>query len=231
MFKAIFFDLDDTLHDHLKPFIDAFHSVFPEYDGMVSLESVYKKFRDFSDILWKSYSSEELTLEELRIQRIALALKSFQVNISTEKARKFQHHYEFTSRCLQLFPQIPELLESLITRGYQLGIITNGPIEHQLSKIEALGLPKYFCMDNIFISDQVGIAKPNPQIFHHAAQKVNLSPKQLVYIGDSWMNDVVGPLEAGWQSIWFNHRERNPETEHQPLKTIWNVSALNDLFL
>ncbi|WP_413409930.1 hypothetical protein [Paenibacillus amylolyticus] len=35
-------------------------------------------------------------------------------------------------------------------------------------------------------------------------------------MGDSWRNDVVGAVDAGWTVIWFNHREALPESDHQP---------------
>lgn len=38
--KAIFFDLDDTLNDHLWPFFEAFTAVFPIYKRQVHMESV-----------------------------------------------------------------------------------------------------------------------------------------------------------------------------------------------
>jgi FMN phosphatase YigB (HAD superfamily) len=49
--KAIFFDLDDTLHDSQKPFADAFKVIFPAHFENTSIDPVYKRFRDFSDIL------------------------------------------------------------------------------------------------------------------------------------------------------------------------------------
>jgi FMN phosphatase YigB (HAD superfamily) len=44
--------------------------------------------------------------------------------------------------------------------------------------------------------------------------------KNSLCIGDSWTNDIVWSMEAGWQSIWFNHRKRKPVTDHKPLEEI-----------
>jgi HAD superfamily hydrolase (TIGR01549 family) len=224
--KAIFFDLDDTLHDHLKPFSDSFKVIFPAYYRTISIETVYKKFRDASDFLWEIYCRNEITLAELRIQRVIYALNSFDINISIEQAQQFQERYELQLNHLELFPEVPELLTLLRNKGYLLGIITNGPTEHQLMKIELLGLKKYIPRDLMFISDEVGAAKPNPAIFNAAAKKVVYSPKALLYIGDSWTNDVIGPIGAGWQSIWYNHRKRLPTTEHKPLGEVEYLSDI-----
>jgi HAD superfamily hydrolase (TIGR01549 family) len=224
--KAIFFDLDDTLHDHLKPFHDAFKEIFPEYYKTISIETLYLKFRDASDFLWEIYNRNEIELAELRIQRIIHALKDFDIPISNEKAQLFQERYQIQLNHIELFLGVPELLTLLRNKGYLLGIITNGPTEHQLKKIELLGLSKYIPRDLIFISDEVGVAKPNPAIFNEAEKKIMYAPKELLYVGDSWTNDVIGPSRAGWKSIWYNHRKRQPISEYKPLG---EVKILSDI--
>jgi FMN phosphatase YigB (HAD superfamily) len=62
-----------------------------------------------------------------------------------------------------------------------------------------------------FISDGLGVAKPDPYIFEYVARKKQIAPSRLIYVGDSWTNDVVPPIVSGWNSIWYNHRNR-PQT-------------------
>ncbi|WP_141432721.1 HAD family hydrolase [Bacillus sp. 03113] len=224
--KAIFFDLDDTLHDHQKPFSDSFQQIFPSFPKEFSIESVCKTFRHTSDLLWENYIRKELTLEELRIQRIIQALKSYDFTISREAAQIFQLQYEKALTSIELFPEAPQILTKLSQMGFELGVITNGPTQHQSNKIQALGLTRYISSDRIFISDQIGIAKPDPNIFHEAAKKFSFSPENFLYIGDSWANDVVGANQAGWHAIWFNHRKRQPESHHKPLREIQVLSSM-----
>jgi HAD superfamily hydrolase (TIGR01549 family) len=227
--KAVFFDLDDTLHDHLYPFSKAFKDSFPKLFEQIDVASLYKKFRDFSDLLWKNYSNQELTLEELRIARIVMALEFFQKDITNEQASKFQAQYELNLDNLKLFAEVPELIKVLKAKEKLFGIITNGPVQHQFNKINSLGLTNYVSRDHIIISDEVGVAKPNKQIFHYVAQKINMIPSEIVYIGDSWPNDVVAPMEAGWNAIWYNHRKRLPDTCHKPLAEINHLLSIIDI--
>jgi FMN phosphatase YigB (HAD superfamily) len=141
------------------PFSNAMKAVLLIYYGQVDVETLYKKFRHFSDILWKSYSSNELTLEVLRINRIVLALESFNINITKKQAIDFQNQYEHDLKNLRIFSGAPAMLETIKNKGFTLGIITNGPVEHQTKKIKSLGLTKYFNRDLIFISDVVGSRK------------------------------------------------------------------------
>jgi HAD superfamily hydrolase (TIGR01549 family) len=221
--KAIFFDLDDTLHDHLKPFANALHSCVP---GLNSSLTLYKEFRRMSDLLWEDYSQGILALEELRAQRIKFALESFGVHLSIEDALQFQQQYDKELSSLTLFPDVPALLSQLREAGYELGVITNGPVAHQLNKIKTLGIQEYINKDWLFISDGVGVAKPDPAIFRHVSEKVGIAPADLLYIGDTWANDIKAAIQAGWQAVWFNHRLREPETAHQPLAEIRQLSEI-----
>ncbi|MFP3122485.1 HAD family hydrolase [Ectobacillus funiculus] len=227
--KAIFFDLDDTLHDHQKPFTDSLHKMFPEHAEILAPEDTYKKFRYFSDLLWEDYCQSRLTLEELRVQRMVLALKEYEISISNEVAQQFQLQYEAALNAIELFPEVPELLTTLSNQGFELGIITNGPTAHQRNKMKCLGITQYIPEHRIFVSDAVGHAKPDPRIFHEAAKTVDCAPEHILYIGDSWTNDIVGSSKAGWQSIWYNHRKRQPDTEHTPLAEIEQLLSILEI--
>jgi len=223
--NKIFFDLDDTLHDHQKPFAEALIHIFPTFPQRKHIQSVYKRLRHYSDLLWVDYNAGTKSLDELRIERIILALKDFHFPISKSQASEFQQRYEQELFNISLFHEIPEILSELQQR-FEIGIITNGPVKHQSNKIKALGLERFIPSDRIFISDGLGIAKPDPNIFLEVAKRVKGVPHEMLYIGDTWKNDVIGPIEAGWQAIWFNHRKRQRETDHQPMSEITTLHEL-----
>lgn len=228
--KGIFFDLDDTLHDHHAPFARTIFSLLPEESiSLLETETIYKTFRFYSDVLWKEYDGGKMKLEQLRVERILQTLKDFRIELSEEMAIQFQDNYEKELGTLTLFSDVPRLMNELKQLGFELGMITNGPTTHQKKKIQQLGLDKYFSENRIFISDQVGIAKPHPEIFKIAEREVKLPAEQLLYIGDSWENDVAAPIEAGWKSVWFNHRGKQPLTKHTPHAEITTLSALLSL--
>jgi HAD superfamily hydrolase (TIGR01549 family) len=226
--EAIFFDLDDTLHDSQFPFEHTVEKLLPEVASGYDMNHLYKKFREASDWLWKDYVKGDISLSELRTRRIILALKSIDISIDTSVAQAFQQQYEKNQGQLKMFPEVPEVVKALKEKGIVVGMITNGPVEHQHKKISSLGLNSHIPTNLIFVSDGVGVAKPNPDIFHHVRERVNIVPQRILYVGDSWENDIVGPTTAGWQSLWFNHRKREPETNHKPLAVIHNLSSILD---
>ncbi|MEE8704614.1 MAG: HAD-IA family hydrolase [Olsenella sp.] len=92
--------------------------------------------------------------------------------------------------------------------GHPLGIITNGPVAHQMEKVETLGLSRWFAPESIVVSGAVGVAKPDPRIFRIACERLGTRPEDCVYVGDSFASDVVGATSAGMPVVWFNHRHR-----------------------
>ena len=81
----------------------------------------------------------------------------------------------------------------------------------------------------IFISDAVGIAKPDPEIFAYVNRRTETTAEQCLYVGDTWANDVVGALEAGWKVCWYNPRGRQPLTAHEPSYTFANYEEFKEL--
>jgi HAD superfamily hydrolase (TIGR01549 family) len=226
---TIFFDLDDTLHDHQKPFANSLRASFSYLPEEFPIDLAYKRLRYHSDVLWKDYVNHSIELYELRLKRIVLALRDFDIEISKEQAALFQEQYEKELSRITLLPEVPTLLHTLKEHGIQIGLITNGPVQHQINKINALRLHEYFSPDLMIISDGVGFAKPDPRIFQEAASRIEAPPEQILYVGDTWHNDVVGPITAGWHSVWYNLRKRKPETEHQPVLITEDLSSILSL--
>ena len=100
-----------------------------------------------------------------------------------------------------------------LCRKVAMGIITNGPGAHQMRKVKALGLEKWFDKDRIFISGEVGCAKPDVEIFRLVQEKTGVQAGEAVFVGDAFPIDVVGAKGAGWRSVWINRR-KNPIPEN-----------------
>lgn len=91
-----------------------------------------------------------------------------------------------------------ETLEELRRRGYRLGVISNadGRAEEAL---QAVGLRPHF--ELVIDSGLVGIDKPDPRIFHLAAERMGVAPSEAVYVGDIYEIDVQGARAAGMRGI------------------------------
>lgn len=100
---------------------------------------------------------------------------------------------------LSLFDDVRDLLITLKKR-YRLGLLTNGPTNMQWPKIEDLGIAPLF--DKILVSGDLGIHKPDAQVFHHLLAQLDAMPTETLYVGNSYPMDVVGAKRAGLWSAW-----------------------------
>lgn len=232
--KAVFFDVDDTLYDHLIPL----RSALQESAGLpneMPYEDIYYRFRYYSDLLSEeknlSAIPEEESLADMRRRRFMLALAEFGVFLNETEAEAAQRAYVDRQFQIQPFLGAMELIEKLTQSGIIVGLITNGPAEHQQKKLKALQVERYIPENLIFVSGGVGYAKPDVRLFEHVNVITRTSPEHSYYVGDSWRNDVVGAMSAGWTVLWFNHRNAAAESAHRPHFTVHNYQEITDILL
>lgn len=110
-----------------------------------------------------------------------------------------------------------------------MGIITNGPTEHQLKKVKKLGLYDYVDPKHVIVSQATGFQKPEKEIFNLAAEQFDMNPSTTLYVGDSYDNDVMGAFNSGWHSMWFNHRGRSLKPGTKPVFDL-EIDSFEQLF-
>ncbi|MBB3112647.1 putative hydrolase of the HAD superfamily [Paenibacillus phyllosphaerae] len=213
--EAVFFDLDDTLYDSLSPFRTAIAAVMA-LPGEFPIEQAYRRVRYHSDRLWEVYAEGKMELHEMRLQRVIQAFAEYGIAVDRAQSAEIQARYQEEQGRLTMTEGVLEVIGDLQRAGYDVGIITNGPVEHQWGKIRALSLNQVIAEDRIFVSDGVGIAKPDPGIFRYVSKATGHADEHCLYVGDSWRNDIAGAIEAGWRSIWLNRRGAEPDTDHVP---------------
>ncbi|NES95293.1 MAG: HAD-IA family hydrolase [Desertifilum sp. SIO1I2] len=106
-----------------------------------------------------------------------------------------------------VYPDVVEALTGWQNQGIELGIISNFD-SRIYSVLKALNLAEFFT--SFTISTEVGVAKPDPQIFAIALAKHHCSASKAWHIGDSWKEDYQAATEAGLKAIWLN-RDRQPD--------------------
>ena len=230
--KTIIFDVDDTLYDQLSPFRQAITVTFTELVGLSEekMRQLYLDFRYFSDKVFYLTVDGRLSLTDMRTYRIREALKKQGIQKKEVECQAFQDNYEAFQHQITLQPKMKELLIDLKSQGFSIGILTNGPTSHQKKKIKQLEIENYIPLDNIFISGEIGMAKPNVDVFRYIESILNLTSNEIIYIGDSYENDVIGAKGAGWESVWLNKFDRQLNKEElQPDDEVTSYEVLYDL--
>lgn len=109
----------------------------------------------------------------------------------------------FPEACVPMANLFPTL-QTLGDAGLRLGLITNGNESIQGRKIDRLGIREQF--DAIAISESIGVHKPDPRIFHHVLQALDVPPAAAAFVGDHPEMDVAGARRSGLLAIWMRDR-------------------------
>jgi 5'-nucleotidase len=232
---TICFDLDNTLYSHEKAFEKAIYFCFEtilkgkNLNGSVDVKQLFIVFKKNCDLYWNDYESGILSPIEYRRKRFLETTQLFQLPLCADDADEFHRiYYNVIDIFSEPFPKLNTILENLVEAQVKIGIITNGGADTQYNKVKELDLYEWIPNDAIFISGQLKIAKPNRQIFDIAKQKLE-SSGQYLFVGDSWEHDVVGAIEAGWDSIFLNTRMEKPKTAHKPFAVCTSLEGVAEV--
>ena len=226
--EAIAFDLDDTICDYKGAKEAALTHVANTVSTQLrTRQGFLASYRIHEPRLFKTVLSRAISIEEYQTRRFQMPLESNRLPASPEKIKELNSTY--MRRCneeIQLFPEVIVVLRGLRNFGVPLALIINGHSDGQRTKINALGLWRYF--DSIIISSEVRAAKPDARIYQIAAEALNVEPRELLMVGDSLHDDYRGALHAGCQALLLN-REASESTAEiiTDLKEIKNRLAMN----
>ena len=204
-YKHIFFDLDRTLWDFDAAAEVAFERIYDKYDlkslGIPSAHEFHEVYHPLNERLWELYREDKITKADLNRTRFLKPLEHYGIH-DIELADHLSEDYVYWSpRIVRLVPGTMELLDYLKPK-YHLHLITNGFQEVQHTKLSGSGLEPYF--ETLTVSEEVGVKKPNPEIFFYALRKAQATAEESLVIGDEMAVDIDGARAAGIDQVFFN---------------------------
>lgn len=198
--RAIFFDIDDTLYSTTE---------FAEMARRAAIEGMIraglKMHRDdamaeLREVIAEFSSNHENHFNKL-LSRIpghyfeginpAILIAAAVVGYHETKHRELRAHEDAIDVLKMLYP----------TPGLRLGVITAGLSIKQAEKIWRLGIYPYLDPKAIFISDQIGISKPNVKLYQRACFETGVRPSETMYVGDNPPHDIDPPNFIGMITV------------------------------
>ena len=223
--KHIFFDLDHTIWDFDRNAEETLNELYHTYDlktlGLHSCSDFILTYTENNHKLWADYHLGKITKDFLRAERFS---KTFiQLGISPDVVpHQFEEDYvNISPTKTNLFDGAADVL-TYLQEKYTLHIISNGFKETTLTKMELSNLNPYF--ENVIISEDVGVNKPNPRIFEYALERAKAKKEESIMIGDSIEADIYGALNFGMEAIFFN-----PLAKEKPEDVKKEITHLKDL--
>jgi HAD superfamily hydrolase (TIGR01549 family) len=202
--KAVLFDVDGTLFDRglaqrkvLEIIVQQFLHIF----GGFEIERIAKAFAESDRITTEEFEAGAPS-NNLRRKRSRLFLQLLGLRENQDLADAITEVY------VQDYPTVDAAMVGAValvkelSQLFILGVVSNGLPDVQYRKLEAIGLQQL--LSCIVLSEEIGIRKPDPRIFCHAARLLQLQPSDCLYVGDSYASDVVGAKDSGMLTCWLN---------------------------
>ena len=211
-YKAVMFDLDDTLLDRDKA-VGAMFSVIIKncYSGVSSNEMLINFKRNDN----KGYNNKITVLNNL--------FNEYPPDYRIPDSEIMDFWNANFPTCFSIDEERTDMLKIIVEHS-KTAIVTNGMTEVQKAKIAKTELDKIFSV--VVVSEEAGVSKPDSQIFDIALQKLGIEPGETLFVGDHLENDIHGSQEAGMNGIWYNPNKLTNDTNIIPFKEIHNLNQI-----
>ena len=206
------FDCDDTLYDLSYPFKKACH-ILLNLDDHYDLENMYSTYRSCGDEIFDQIQNGHISIDDSGIYRVKKMCSKYDIEADESVYKEFQNLYKSFQKQIFMSKEFHDYFEHT---NAKLAILTNGQDVHQRMKLNALQVFKYFKKENVFTSQELGYAKPDPKAFLKMLSKMDETAAEWYYIGDNYINDMEGAKRIGMQTIHFNrhHGIEGPCSDH-----------------
>ena len=221
-YNCIMMDIDNTLLDFDAAERKALLETLQQF-SLPCDEAAVSRYHEINSSLWGELNKGKIRRDKLVVERFDRFVKEIGAAAkATELNRAYTEHLATHA---DVIPGAEEALQELAEVATMIAV-SNGTELVERGRLKLSGFEKYF--DDIFISEAVGVSKPNPKIFQMAMRKLGIehSDKVLV-VGDSLSADIQGGVNAGLDTCWVNMNGLENESGLTPT---YEVKALCELY-
>jgi len=227
-FNFILFDLDGTLFDYHKAEHKALKKLFEYFHIKGEFDRLRKIYIKINLSTWEEFRNHEITAEDLKTKRFKLFSKKLNLNIPPPEFSKM--YQKFLAEGTDLLDGAQEVLTKLKNSNIKMSLITNGLSHVQNKRLSNSPVLDYF--SDVFISEEIGFAKPHPAIFEHIFKKdEGLDKNKTIIIGDNLYSDIKGGKNFGIKTCWFNPGREENITDIIPDYQIENLKQIPEIVI
>ncbi len=224
-YETLLLDADNTLLDFDENERVSIIETF-KHMGIPFSEEVLALYHEINIMYWSM-------LAEGRIEKEVLLFKRFEtlyerMGVKADPVATEEFYREQLGIGCQVVKGAMDTCRVLRKRGYRLYVITNGVAVTQRSRLKGSGLLPY--LDGVFISDDIGINKPDRGFFEYVAGHIEgFEPKKALVVGDALYSDIRGGVEFGLDTCWLNIYNEDNATEFKSTYMIQTIVELPKL--
>jgi YjjG family noncanonical pyrimidine nucleotidase len=220
-YDTLLFDADGTLFDYDRAETWALTETFARYGHF--FEPAYSDtYRQVNDPLWEAFEQGTITQDRLKVLRFELLFEALGFDVDPEA---FSASYSRQLGKATFLIEGARDLVGALSADHRLLLLTNGLTDVQRPRFGASTIGHYF--EDWIISEEVGVAKPDPRIFDIAFERLGQPDKRdVLIIGDSLTSDIAGGIAYGIDTCWYN---RNGRQADPSLSITYQISDLSQL--
>jgi len=198
-YSWIVFDADGTLFDYDRAETSALGRTFRQY-GLDFDSNAHRLFVEINKPLWVELENGTITSQRLRVRRFEDLAEALEIELPAE-AFSGDYLENLGAEC-GLLPGAERVVEEL-SRDHSLALATNGIAQVQRSRFSASSIKQHF--KALVISDEIGVAKPDPGYFVELFAKMGEPDRDgVLMVGDSLSSDIAGGNDFGIDTCWYN---------------------------
>lgn len=224
MIKTLLWDLDGTILDFNAAEYNAIKALFKEFGfGEISDDDI-KRYSVLNEGFWERLERCEITKEEVLVGRFREFFKT--MGIDPGFAKEFNDRYQLALGDTIIFRDDSlNILKSLKGKVPQF-LVTNGTLKAQEKKVGRSGIGEV--LDDVFVSEKIGADKPNRGFFDAVFEKIGpVNKDEVVIIGDSLSSDILGGMNAGIKTCWYNPKGLKKKPEY---KVDYEIKDLHEIY-
>lgn len=225
MIKYIFFDAYGTLISTGTGSVDAARKILSDKDCEATAEEFYKKWKELHrshiDNL-KSFCNEKSIFE--------LDLKELYdiYNIDGDYIQDVSYMLE-TLGNRKAFDETRNVVNEL-SKSFILCVASTTDSEPLFSDLKNNDIN----IENVFTSESMQVYKPKSEFYLKILKALDADPDEVLFVGDSLIDDVIGPQNVGLKTCWINRKNAdlgnvNPNYVVNSLTELLSLSILSDI--
>lgn len=226
-YQTVLLDADNTIFDFDAAEHKALHTVLASR-GYTPDQRTIDVYLKINTALWAAFARGEVTQEFLLVERFRRFEQA--MGGSHDPAAFNADYLNALAANSDLIPGALALCESLSAAGCTLAIVTNGATVAQRGRYERS--PIKDCIPHLFISQELGVRKPDPVFFDLVCRNLGVSDRRAaVMVGDSLSADILGGNRAGIDTVWYNPHSMPLEGEALPTYTAHTLADVAHIIL
>lgn len=223
-YRYLLVDNDNTLMDFHAAEAKALTEALEEA-GVSVTDAVRKRYSTINDGLWKQLERKEVTHADIKIERFVRLLREFPPATPVLPARVALRYCHYLGTHADLMPGAEAFIQHLHDTQMKIVLVSNGDSIIQRNRLRHVTFPTL--LDDIVISSEKGVSKPDPRLIEIALDAVGCTNKsEAIFLGDSRTADIPAAINVGIDAMLLDPSGRSCDEATYLVRTLQEAEAI-----